>query len=43
MLNWAWNFLSFRRGARLITNGQARMPDVEHSEARPSRSTREVA
>ena len=43
MLNWAWNFLSFRRGARLITNGQARMPDVEHSEDRPSRTTREVA
>jgi len=43
MLNWAWNFLTFRRGARLITNGRARMTDIEHTDDRSSRTAREVA
>src|SRR5215472_6417157 len=43
MLNWAWNFLTFRRGARLITNGRAPMTDIEHADDRSSRTAREVA
>jgi len=43
MLNWAWNFLTFRRGARLITNGRAPMTDIEHTDDRSSRTAREVA
>jgi len=43
MLNWAWNFLTFRRGARLITNGPARMTDIEHTDDRSSHTAREVA
>ena len=44
MLNWAWNFLSFRRGARLIiAMGGPPMTDKEHAEDRSSRTAREVA
>ena len=44
MLNWAWNFLSFQRGARLITGMVGtQMTDIEHAEGRPSRTAREVA
>ena len=43
MLNWAWNFLTFRRGARLITDGRAPMTDIEHADDRSSRTAREVA
>jgi len=43
MLNWAWNFLTFRRGARLITNGLAPMMDSEHANDQSSRTAREVA
>jgi len=44
MLNWAWNFLASRRGVRLIIGmGWAPTPDIEHAEARPSRTPREVA
>src|SRR5215475_10567110 len=40
MLNWAWNFLTFRRGARLITDGRAPMTDIEHADDRSSRTAR---
>ena len=44
MLNWAWNFLASRRGARLIiAMGGAPMTDMEHAEDRSSRTAREVA
>jgi len=43
MLNWAWNFLTFRRGARLITDGRAPTTDIEHADDRSSRTAREVA
>ena len=43
MLNWAWNFLTFRRGARFITNGRAWMTDIEHTDDRSSRTARDVA
>ena len=44
MLNWAWNFLSSQRGARLIiAMGGAPMTDIEHAEDRSSRTAREVA
>jgi NADH dehydrogenase len=44
MLNWAWNFLASRRGARLIiAMGGAPMTDREHAEDRSSRTAREVA
>jgi NADH:ubiquinone reductase (H+-translocating) len=42
MLNWAWNFLSFRRGARLIT-GMVGMRDIEPAEGGSSCAAREVA
>src|SRR3954469_6971508 len=42
MLNWAWNFLSSRRGARLIiAMGEAPMTDMEHAEGRSGRTGRE--
>jgi NADH:ubiquinone reductase (H+-translocating) len=43
MLNWAWNFLTFGRGARLITDGRPPMTDIEHADDRSSRTAREVA
>jgi NADH dehydrogenase len=44
MLNWAWNFLASRRGARLIiAMGGAPMTDMEHAEDRSSSTAREVA
>jgi NADH:ubiquinone reductase (H+-translocating) len=43
MLNWAWNFLTFRRGARLIADGRAPMTDIERADDRSSRIAREVA
>jgi len=44
MLNWAWNFLSSRRGARLIiAMGGAPMTDMEHAEDRSGRTGRERA
>jgi NADH:ubiquinone reductase (H+-translocating) len=43
MLNWAWNFLTFGRGARLITDGRPPMTDIEHAEDPSSRTAREVA
>jgi NADH dehydrogenase len=43
MLNWAWNFLTFRRGARLITDGRVPTTGIEHADDRSSRSAREVA
>jgi NADH dehydrogenase len=43
MLNWAWNFLTFRRGARLIADGRPPMTDIEHADDRSSRTAREVA
>ena len=44
MLNWAWNFLASRRGARLIiAMGGAPMTNMEHAEDRSSRTAREVA
>jgi NADH dehydrogenase len=43
MLNWAWNFLTFRRGARLIADGRAPMTEIEHAEDPSSRTAREVA
>ena len=44
ILNWAWNFLASRRGARLIIAiGGAPMTDMEHAEDRSSRTAREVA
>src|SRR6516162_820859 len=43
MLNWAWNFLTFRRGARLITDGRAPTTDIEHADDQSSRTAREVA
>jgi NADH dehydrogenase len=43
MLNWAWNFLTFRRGARLITDGRVPTTGVEHADDRSSRTAREVA
>jgi len=43
-LNWAWNFLASQRAARLIiATGGAPTTDIEHAEARPSRSPHEVA
>jgi NADH:ubiquinone reductase (H+-translocating) len=43
MLNWAWNFLTFRRGARLIIPmGGSPMTDIEHADDRSSRTAREV-
>jgi NADH dehydrogenase len=43
MLNWAWNFITFRRGARLITDGRALMTDIEHADDRSRRTASEVA
>jgi len=43
IVSWAWNFLTFRRGARLITNVRAPMTDVEHVKDLSSRTAREVA
>jgi NADH:ubiquinone reductase (H+-translocating) len=43
MLNWAWNFLTFRRGARLITDGRVPTTGIEHADDRSSRTAREVA
>ncbi|MBV8399633.1 MAG: FAD-dependent oxidoreductase [Acetobacteraceae bacterium] len=43
MLNWAWNFLTFRRGARLITDVRAPITDIEHANDRSSRTAREAA
>ena len=43
MLNWAWNFLSSRRGARLIiAMGGAPMKGMKPAEDRSSRTGREM-
>ena len=44
MLNWAWNFLASRRGARLIiAMGGAPMTNMQHAEEQSNRTAREVA
>jgi NADH:ubiquinone reductase (H+-translocating) len=44
MLNWAWNFLTFRRGARLIIpTGRSPITDIQHADDRSTRTAREVA
>src|SRR5215469_54650 len=43
MLNWAWNFLTFRGGARLITDGRAPMTEIEQADDRSSGTARKVA
>jgi hypothetical protein len=43
MTNWAWNFVTFQRGARLITGiVGAQMKDLQQ-EAASTRDAREVA
>jgi len=43
MLNWAWNFLASRRGARLIiAMGGAPTAEIEHAEARSGRTPRKA-
>jgi hypothetical protein len=42
--NWAWNYLTFQRGTRLITGiSGSRMEDMERDGEMPEPSTRKVA